>query len=209
MVCFPCCLCVACFGSFSHVSSLCFGRKKVRERRRKLLLLCRHQLCGLSIQIPLKVIMMSCSLWMTSKVNLLNFEWSSIISLSSLLLVAILSQFSVCIWLLPIFSCALLRMFTIGFILVGADFDVSFHWSSGKHCWAIHQSTSRWKEAFLWRNTPGFCICSRFTSPKTRNWGCKWPKWELERPRYEIPGLFKSLDTYQCIRTWFPMKFWG
>lgn len=101
---------------------LCFYRKKVREQRQKLLLLCRHQLCGLSMQIPLKVTTMSCSLWMTSKVNLLNFEWSSIISLSPLLVVDILNITVFCLHLAVAHF-----LIHIGSILVGAYFDVSFH----------------------------------------------------------------------------------
>lgn len=196
MVCFPCCLCSCVWHVLApfHMFPL-FCRKKVREWRRKLLLLFRHQLCDLSIQIPLKVTTMSCSLWMTLKVNLLNFGWCP-----CLFLISLISQFSDCICLLPIFSSALLRTSEIWFILVGADFDVSLHWSPGKQRWAVHQSTSEWKEAFLWCNTLGFCICSRLTSLKTRNWGCKWPKWNLERPRYVIPGLFRSLDTCSVLK---------
>ena len=110
-----------------HIYFLCFYRKKVRERRRKLLLLCRHQLCGLSIQISLRVTTMSCSLWMTSKVNLLNFEWSFIISLSPLL-VDMLNIAVFCLHLaVAHFLICFITHVRIGFILVGADFDVSFH----------------------------------------------------------------------------------
>ena len=119
LVCGLFCLLFTCF--------LCFYRKKVREQRRKLLLLCRHQLCGLSMQIPLKVTTMSCSLWMTSKVNLLNFEWSFIISLSPLL-VDMLNIAVFCLHLaVAHFLICFITHARIGFILVGADFDVSFH----------------------------------------------------------------------------------
>lgn len=166
-----------------------------------MLLLWRHQLCGLNIKIPLKFTMMSCSLWMTLKVNLLNFEWSSIICLSSMLVVNILiSQFSVCTWLLSHFLiCFITRVF-VWLIPIGAYLMSLSTEALGNS--AGPSTSSPVGERKLFSDVTRLGFASAQDSPPLRlGTGDASGQSENSRDQGTRYSLFRILDTCECIRT--------